>query len=85
MISAWARLEVAFAAAGQPRPDAEAPAAYLERVIDAVDVDPTLVRQLGASFERAMFSPHEVDRAAQTEAVEALRAVRDQLHVRVDG
>lgn len=84
VISAWARLEVAFAAAGQPRPKAEPPADYLERVIQAVDVDRALVRRLGASFERAMFSPHAVDRAAQTEAVEALRAVRDQLLVEVE-
>lgn len=81
VISAWARLELALAAVGQPRRDAETPADVVARVLDAVDVSAPRVRRLGDSFERAMFSPHAIDRAAQLEAVDALRAVRDELHV----
>ncbi|QGG96850.1 DUF4129 domain-containing protein [Actinomarinicola tropica] len=81
VISAWARFELAVAAVGQPRRDAETPTDFVARVLDAVDVSGPLVRRLGDSFERAMFSPHAIDRAAQLEAVEALRAVRDELHV----
>lgn len=81
VISAWARLEVAVAAAGRPRGASEGPRAYLGRVLEGVDASAPAVRRLGASFERAMFSPHAIGVEEQQEAVDALVAVRDELGV----
>lgn len=83
VIATWARLEVALAAAELPRHEAEAPRPYLERVLGSVQASAAAARRLALTFERAMFSPHTIDRAAQVEAVDALVAVRDELAVEV--
>lgn len=79
VIAAWSRLEVAFAAAGVARHEAEAPRPYVERALGAVETSVPVARQLAVTFERAMFSPHPITPAIQAEAIDALVAVRDDL------
>ena len=80
-IAAWARLETALEAVGVPRRRSDTPSTYLRRVLEEVDTSGPAVQALTAAYERAMFSPHRIDRATQLESVEALVAVRDELRV----
>ena len=79
VIAAYARLERAFAAHGLPRRPHEAPLEYLSRVLRAVRVRADAAVALTELFERAKFSPHEIDAAMKDEAITALVAVREDL------
>jgi hypothetical protein len=81
VIRTWGGLGDAFASVGLPREEAEAPFPYLERVLSHLDTSGPAANRLAAAFERAMFSPHAIDRSMQDEAVNALVAVRDELRV----
>ncbi|MBK5221670.1 MAG: DUF4129 domain-containing protein [Acidimicrobiia bacterium] len=85
VISAWARLEVALGAVGMPRHESEAPFPYLARILGALDASGPAVRRLAEVFERAKFSPHRIEGHHQTEAIDALDAVRDELRLGVSG
>lgn len=80
-IAAWARLETAVDAVGVHRRPSDTPTQFLQRVLDAVETSGPAVERLTTAFERAMFSPHTIDRQTQLEAVDALVAVRDELGV----
>ncbi|MDZ7677577.1 MAG: DUF4129 domain-containing protein [Acidimicrobiales bacterium] len=81
VIAAWARLEDAFVLAGLDRMPSDTPMRYLARALQTVDASGPAVARLTRSFEEAMFSTRPVDRTAQLDAVDALVAVRDELHL----
>ena len=74
-------METALEAVGTPRRASDTPGSYLARVLDAVEASGPAVRRLTRAYERAMYSPHRIDRATQLESVAALVAVRDELRV----
>jgi Domain of unknown function (DUF4129) len=82
VIRTYARMEKTFAAYGVPREDAEAPLEYLARVLDSLRVSAYSVRRLTQLFERAKFSPHEVDTGMKDDAIEALVGLRTELEDR---
>ena len=79
IVAAYARMEVALAAAGVPRRPAEAPLEYLERALLALDASAGAVRRLTELFEWARFSQHVPEPPMRDEAVDALVAIRDEL------
>jgi hypothetical protein len=81
VIATWARLENALSTVGVPRLVSDTPIRYLERVLHAVETSGPAAERLTDAFEKAMFSTHTIDRATQLDAVDALVAVRDELHV----
>ena len=82
VIRTYARMEKTFAAYGVPREESEAPLEYLARVLDSMRVSAYSVRRLTQLFERAKFSPHEVDSAMKDDAIEALAGLRAELEDR---
>ena len=79
IIAAYARMEIALAAAGIPRDPAEAPLEYVERALLTLDASASAVRRLTDLFEWARFSHHEPEPSMRDDAVDALSAVRDEL------
>jgi len=80
VIAAYARMERTLAGAGLPRADAETPLEYLARVLrELLHTSADAVSRLTSLFERAKFSPHEIDRGMKNQAIDALVAVRDEL------
>jgi hypothetical protein len=79
VIAAYARMERALAAHGIPRRRFEAPHEYLARVLTEVTGGGLAARRLTALFERARFSPHEVDAAMKSEAIEAIESLQADL------
>ena len=83
VIAAYARMERALAAFGHPRRAFEAPFEFLERVgpslAASVPAARTLVFELTHLFERAKFSPHEIDVRMKDEAIATLTQLRDEL------
>jgi uncharacterized protein DUF4129 len=80
IIAAYARMESALAVAGIPRRPAEAPLEYLERALRKLNASAEAVRRLTDLFEWARFSHHEPEPSMRDDAVDALVAVRDELH-----
>lgn len=79
VILAYAWMERTLGAYGLPRIPSEAPLEYLARVLIDLDASRDSVFELTALFERAKFSPHDVDEEMKREAIAALTAVRDEL------
>ena len=79
VIAAYARMERAFAAHGVPRRQFEAPHEYLGRVLAEATGGGRGAARLTALFERARFSPHEVDLAMRNDAIEAIQALQAEL------
>jgi len=79
IIAAYARMEIALAAAGLPRQPAEAPFEYVERALLSLDTSAAAVHTLTDLFVWARFSQHEPEPSMRDDAVEALVAVRDEL------
>lgn len=79
IIAAYARMERLLGAHGVPRRPSEAPFEYLARVLLELQVSSSSVFDLTELFERAKFSPHEIDLGMRDEAITALAAVRDEL------
>jgi hypothetical protein len=79
IVAAYARMEATLAAAGLPRHPAEAPLEYVERALLTLDTSAGAVRRLTDLFEWARFSQHEPEPSMRDDAVDALRAVRDEL------
>jgi len=79
IVAAYARMEIALAAAGIPRRPAEAPLEYLERALLTLEASGEAVRRLTDLFEWARFSQHEPEPSMRDDAVDALIAVRDEL------
>ena len=79
VIAAYARMERTLAAHGLPRRAFEAPLEYLGRILVELHVRAASAFALTELFERAKFSPHEIDAGMKQEAIAALVAVRDDL------
>jgi hypothetical protein len=82
VIAAYARMERILGRHGLPRRPAEAPHEYVSRVLEDLISSGSSVRRLTRLYERAKFSPHEMDEAMKEEAIDAVAAVRDELHAR---
>jgi len=80
VIAAYARMERALAAYGLPRRPSEAPDEYLQRIFSDLEVSRRATSRLTALFAWAKFSSHDVVPAMKQEAIEALEAVRGELH-----
>jgi Domain of unknown function (DUF4129) len=79
VIAAYAHMERVLAQFGLPRSPSEAPREYLRRVLPGVGAGAESVERLTALYERARFSPHEIDGGMKDEAIGALEALRDEL------
>ena len=79
VVAAYARLERTLAAFGLPRSASEAPAEYLHRMLEQLEVSHESIARLTALFERAKFSQHDVDTGMKEEAISALETTRDEL------
>ncbi|MFL5234440.1 MAG: DUF4129 domain-containing protein [Microvirga sp.] len=79
VIGAYARLERTFAAHDVERDPSETPREYVERALDRLGVSSFAVRRLTQLYERAKFSPHEIDAGMKDDAIEALAGLRAEL------
>ncbi|HEX6699872.1 MAG TPA: DUF4129 domain-containing protein [Gaiellaceae bacterium] len=79
VIAAYARMERSLAAHGIPRRRFEAPHEYLSRVLSEVSGGRLAATRLTALFERARFSPHEVDENMKASAIEAIESLQADL------
>jgi hypothetical protein len=79
VIRAYAAMEVSFGRRGFPRHAFEAPLEYLARVLGQLRIRPARVAALTELFELARFSHHPITEAHRTEAIDLLRAIRDEL------
>lgn len=79
VIAAYARMERALATEGLERQPAEAPLEYLARVLSELRASAGSSRRLTQLFERAKFSPHEIDAGMRDDAIVALEAVRREV------
>jgi hypothetical protein len=79
VIAAYARMERSLAAHGLPRRPSEAPLEYLTRVLLELRVSEPAVRGLTSLFERAKFSPHDIDLGMKERAIDALVSLRNDL------
>jgi hypothetical protein len=79
VIAAYARMEAVFARHGMRRKESETPVEYLRRLLLELTSRTEAVRRLTDLFEQAKFSLHEIDGAMKQEAIDALRAIRDDL------
>lgn len=81
VIRTYARMERTLAARGLPRRAFETPLEYLTRALDAVQAGAHSVRRLTRLFERARFSPHDIDARMKDDAIDALVELRTELEV----
>lgn len=79
VIGAYARLERTFAAHDVARDPSETPREYVDRALDRLGVSVFAVRRLTQLYERAKFSPHEIDAAMKDDAIDALAGLRAEL------
>ena len=79
VIGAYARMERSLAAHGIPRHRFEAPHEYLGRVFGELAAGRLSAARLTALFERARFSPHEIDESMKAAAIDAIEALQADL------
>jgi hypothetical protein len=79
VIAAYVRMERSLAAHGIPRRRFEAPHEYLHRVLSEVSGGRLAATRLTTLFERARFSPHEVDESMKASAIEAIESLQADL------
>jgi membrane protease YdiL (CAAX protease family) len=79
VIAAYARMERSLAAHGIPRRRFEAPHEYLGRVLSEVSGGRLAATRLTKLFERARFSPHDVDENMKASAIEAIESLQADL------
>jgi Domain of unknown function (DUF4129) len=79
VIAAYARMERAFARHGLRRRASETPTEYLRRILLDLTARADAVGRLTALFEQARFSNHRIDAAMKQDAIDSLRAIRDDL------
>lgn len=79
VIGAYANMERTLAARGFPRQESEAPVEYLERILGVIEGSGHSARRLTRLFERARFSPHDVNQKMKSDAIESLVGLRAQL------
>jgi hypothetical protein len=79
VIAAYARMEGVLARHGLQRQPSETALEYLRRALLGLTTSGAAVQRLTGLFERAKFSPHDVDPAMKADAIESLREIRDGL------
>ena len=79
VIAAYARMEIALAGVGLPREPHEAALEYLGRLLRQLGADSTSATRLTELFQHAKFSRHPVGPGMKSEAISALRSIRDDL------
>ena len=79
VIGAYVKMERTLAARGFPRQEYEAPLEYLGRILGIIEGSGHSARRLTRLFERARFSPHEIDQKMKDDAIESLVGLRAQL------
>jgi uncharacterized protein DUF4129 len=79
VIAAYARMESVFARHGMHRRASETPIEYLRRLLLGLTSRADAVTRLTGLFERAKFSRHDIDGTMKQDAIDALRAIRDDL------
>jgi hypothetical protein len=79
VIAAYARMENVLARNGLRRRASETPTEYLRRILLGLTTRVEAVRRLTALFEQAKFSDHTIDVRMKQEAIDSLRAIRDDL------
>jgi hypothetical protein len=79
VIAAYVRMERSLAAHGIPRRPFEAPHEYLGRVLGDLSGGRLAAARLTALFERARFSPHEIDAGMKADAIEAIESLQADL------
>lgn len=79
VIAAYARMEGVLARHGLQRQPSETPLEYLRRALLGLTTSGGAVERLTALFERAKFSPHDIDEGMKADAIESLREIRDGL------
>jgi uncharacterized protein DUF4129 len=79
VIGAYAKMERTLAARGFPRHESEAPLEYLDRILGIVEGSGHSARRLTRLFERARFSPHDVDQRMKDDAIDSLVGLQAQL------
>jgi hypothetical protein len=79
VIAAYARMEGVLARGGLERNRSETALEYLQRILLGLTSRTDAVTRLTALFERAKFSRHEIDGSMKQEAIDSLRAIRDDL------
>ncbi len=82
VIAAYARMEAVLARSGLSRKPSEAPREYLGRALRGLGAGGDSVARMTALFERAKFSPSEVDSGMKETAISTLVALRDELRGR---
>jgi len=80
VIAAYARMEGVLARHGLHRKPSETPVEYLGRILGGLTSRFDAVARLTGLFEEAKFSRHEIDGVMKSDAIDALRAIRDDLH-----
>jgi hypothetical protein len=79
VIAAYARMETVLARNGLKRRPSETPVEYLRRILLGLTSRGDAVSRLTSLFEQAKFSKHPIDAAMKQDAIDALRAIRDDL------
>ena len=79
VIGAYVKMERTLAARGFPRQEYEAPLEYLGRILGIIEGSGHSAQRLTRLFERARFSPHEIDQKMKDDAIESLVGLRAQL------
>jgi phosphatidylglycerophosphate synthase len=79
VIAAYARMEGVLARHGLHRKPSETPFEYLGRILGGLTSRFDAVARLTSLFEEAKFSRHEINGAMKSEAIDALRTIRDGL------
>lgn len=79
VIAAYARMVGVLTRHGLARAASETPLEYLARALTTLTRRGDAVTRLTGLFERAKFSTHDVDAAMKSEAIAALREIRDDL------
>jgi hypothetical protein len=79
VIACYARMERLMTYSGIPRRLSDTPTEFLARVLRDRSVSASSVSTLTTLFERAKFSPHEVDERMRDDALSALERVRSEL------
>jgi hypothetical protein len=79
VLACYDRMQRAIDVSGLPRRASDTPRETVLRVLEERKVAGPSARRLADLFERARFSPHDVDQRMRSEAIACLRDVRDQL------
>jgi hypothetical protein len=79
VIAAYARMENVLGRHGLRRRASETPIEYMRRVLLGLTSRADAVARLTGLFEQAKFSLHDIDGSMKNDAIDALRAIRNDL------